>query len=84
MSASTSGGPTDRVGPEYDSSGETKPGVQTSEFILSIIVAINVLVAAAVADEFSAEEAWRLITYLSIGYVISRGLAKLGVGRNHH
>lgn len=57
-----------------------KPGILTSEFISSMIAAIGVLVAAAVADNFHADEAWPLIALLSIGYMISRGLAKLGAG----
>ena len=81
--SSSSGGTADRVRQEYESSGETKPGFRTSEFLSSVIAAIGVLIAAAVADDFSAEEAWRLVSFLSIGYMISRGLAKLGVGRNH-
>jgi hypothetical protein len=61
---------------------ETKPGFLTSEFLSSIIVAICVLVAALIVDggdAFSAKEAWTLVTALSIGYMISRGLAKSGV-----
>ena len=61
---------------------ETKPGFFTSEFLSSIIVAICVLVSALIVDggdAFSAKEAWTLVTALSIGYMISRGLAKSGV-----
>jgi hypothetical protein len=29
-------------------------------------------------DPFNAEQAWRYITFLTIGYMLSRGLAKAG------
>lgn len=61
---------------------ETKPGFLTSEFLSSVIVAVCVLIAALIVDggdAFSAKEAWTLVTALSIGYMISRGLAKSGV-----
>lgn len=85
MGTSTGSGGTggaDRIRREYESSSETKPGFRTSEFLSSMIASVGVLIAAAVADEFSAEEAWRLVSFLSIGYMISRGLAKIGVSRN--
>jgi len=39
-----------------------------------------VLVAAAVVDvsDFGAQEAWFCVTLLTIGYMVSRGLAKSG------
>ena len=61
---------------------ESKPGLITSEFLSSVVVAIGVLIAAAIVDGtngFSAKEAWTLVTALSIGYMLSRGLAKSGV-----
>ena len=37
------------------------------------------LLASLFADEnFGADPAWRYVTYLTIGYMISRGLAKPG------
>jgi hypothetical protein len=61
---------------------ETKPGIFTSEFFSSMIVAIAVLVSAAIVDGpngFPAEKAWLYVTILSAAYMISRGLAKAGV-----
>lgn len=55
-----------------------KPGFLTSEFLSSMVVAIAVLIAAASADNLQADEAWPIVAALSIGYMISRGLAKLG------
>ncbi len=44
---------------------------------------IGVLIASAVVDSsdgqgFGANDAWRYITHLTIGYMVSRGLAKAG------
>ena len=50
-------------------STETKASMKTSE-----------LVASAVVDksDFGAQEAWLYVTLLTVGYMISRGLAKSG------
>ena len=71
----------ERARREYESSAETKPGFRTSEFLSSVVAALGILIAALIEDGFAAEEAWRLIAFLSVGYMISRGLAKIGVGR---
>ena len=41
---------------------------------------LGVLIASAVVDtsDFGAQEAWFYITLLTIGYLVSRGLAKSG------
>jgi len=59
---------------------ETKASYKTTELVAYIIVLIGILVASAVADaeDFGTYDAWRLITYLTIGYMIARGLAKAG------
>jgi hypothetical protein len=72
----------ERARREYETTNETKSGFRTSEFIASAVAAIGVLLAALIQDEFNAEEAWRLVTYLAIGYMISRGIAKAGVSRH--
>ncbi len=69
-------------------SPETKSAFKTTEFIFYIVSVVGVLIASAVidasnagnanADGFSAQQAWFLITLLTIGYMISRGLAKSG------
>jgi hypothetical protein len=50
-----------------------------------VVVAIAVLIASAVVDvrDFGAQEAWLYVTALTIGYMISRGLAKSG-SREHY
>ena len=61
-------------------STETKASVKTSELIAYVVAVIAVLIASAVTDksDFGTQEAFRFITFLTVGYVISRGLAKSG------
>lgn len=61
-------------------SSETKPSFKTSELAVYVLAVIGVLIASAMTDasDFGAQEAWRYITYLTIGYMIARGLAKAG------
>ena len=61
-------------------STETKASIKTTELIAYVVVAVAVLVAAAVTDvsDFGPQEAWFYVTMLTIGYMISRGLAKSG------
>ena len=64
-------------------STETKAAFKTTEFFAFIAVLIGVLVAAAVIDEsdvggFGARQAWLYATILTVGYMVSRGLAKSG------
>jgi hypothetical protein len=59
---------------------ETKPSFKTTELIAYVVAVIGVLVASAVTDktDFGTQEAWFYVTLLTIGYMISRGLAKSG------
>jgi hypothetical protein len=63
---------------------ETKASFKTSEFVAYIVVLIGILIAANVIeadggdDFFRADRAWLYITILTIGYMLSRGLAKSG------
>jgi hypothetical protein len=64
-------------------STETKAAFKTTEFFAFIAVLVGVLVAAAVIDEtdaggFGARQAWLYATILTVGYMVSRGLAKSG------
>jgi hypothetical protein len=59
-------------------STETKNFSKTSEFFVYVIAVAAVLIASLVVDGFNATEGWMFFTYLSIGYMISRGLAKSG------
>ena len=60
---------------------ETKASYKTTELIAYVVAVIGVLVASAVSDgesDFGPQEAWFFITLLTIGYMVSRGLAKAG------
>lgn len=68
---------------------ETKHALKTTEFWVFAAVITALMVASYVIgndsggtggddDIFRADEAWRLATFLTIGYLISRGLAKAG------
>jgi hypothetical protein len=61
-------------------STETKSSYKTTELIAYVVVALAVLVASAVTDtsDFGTQEAWFYVTLLTIGYMVSRGLAKCG------
>ena len=62
-------------------STETKSSYKTTEFFVYIAAVVGVLVASAIADEasdFGTQEAWFYVTLLTIGYMVSRGLAKAG------
>ena len=63
---------------------ETKPAFKTTELIVYIVTVLGVLIASAMVDEnedgqgFGAESAWKYVTWLTIGYMVARGLAKAG------
>jgi hypothetical protein len=59
-------------------STETKASTKTSEFFVYLLGAAAILIASFVVDGFNATEGWMFFTFLSIGYMISRGLAKSG------
>jgi hypothetical protein len=64
-------------------STETKAAFKTTEFFAFAAVLIGILVAAAVIDNsdaggFGARQAWLYATILTVGYMVSRGLAKSG------
>ena len=58
---------------------ETKAAFKTTELIVYVLAVLGVLIAAALVDNsFWADPAWRYVTYLTVGYLVSRGLAKSG------
>jgi hypothetical protein len=59
-------------------STETKASTKTSEFFVYLAAAAAILIASLVVDGFNATEGWMFFTYLSIGYMISRGLGQVG------
>ncbi len=64
---------------------ETKSSFKTTELVVYVLAVVFTLIASktighdsAVTDWFRADKAWLYITLLTIGYMISRGLAKSG------
>ena len=64
---------------------ETKSALKTTELYAYVAATIGVLIAAAATkagdghdDRFLSKNAWLYVTILTVGYVISRGLAKSG------
>jgi hypothetical protein len=71
-------------------STETKASFKTTELMVYIAAVAGVLIASAVVatthahvDYFRADKAWFYIVLLTIGYLVSRGLAKSG-SREHY
>ena len=78
---------TDRRGLARRVSTETKAAYKTTEFAVYVVVFVGILVASFLVktgqdgervDYFRADKAWWYITLLTIGYLVSRGLAKAG------
>jgi len=64
-------------------STETKASFKTTEFFAFLAAVAGVLIAAGVIDEannggLGAKQAWLYVTILTVGYMVSRGLAKSG------
>ena len=87
MSTSTGTGRSteDRDLAEPRRSTETKASFKTTELMVYIAAVVGVLLASLLVgtthahlDYFRADKAWFYIVLLTIGYVISRGLAKSG------
>ena len=59
---------------------ETKAAFKTTEFFAFLAVLAGILVSAAIVDagDFGAKHAWLYATILTVGYMVSRGLAKAG------
>jgi hypothetical protein len=83
------GGSFDRSSAAPDSvrrtSTETKAAFKTTEFIAFLAIVAGILISAAVVkatnthgDVFTARQAWLYVSIVTVGYMISRGLAKAG------
>ena len=64
-------------------STETKASFKTTEFFAFLAVLAGILISAGVVDEannggLGARQAWLYATILTVGYMLSRGLAKAG------
>ena len=64
---------------------ETKVSYKTTEFIAYLVVLAGILIAGnsiegkdGGADYFAGDKVWLYATILTVGYMVSRGLAKAG------
>jgi hypothetical protein len=64
---------------------ETKAAVKTTEMYAYVVVLAGVLIAGLLTkagnghdDRFVSKEVWLYATILTVGYMVSRGLAKAG------
>jgi hypothetical protein len=92
MSATTPGVDQPRTNRTYDDrpattrrSTQTKASFKTTEFFAYLAILVAIFIAGAVTkagsngnDVFRASQVWLYATILSIGYMVSRGLAKAG------
>ncbi|HKH53240.1 MAG TPA: hypothetical protein VKA77_15930 [Mycobacterium sp.] len=59
---------------------EAKEGFKTSEFyVMAAFVAAVLLATYLAEDSLAREDGWRFAAFGVVAYIISRGLAKLGV-----
>ena len=79
------GGETLATRPTQRLSTETKHSSKTSEFYAYIAATVGVLLAGLLTkagdghdDRLQAKETWLIVGILTVGYMISRGLAKAG------
>ena len=64
-------------------STETKAAFKTTEFVAYVAVLAGILIAGALVDSsdaggYGARQVWLYATVLTVGYMLSRGLAKSG------
>ena len=60
---------------------ETRLGLKTSEFLVALAAIVAVLVAtyADGDDTLTQNDGWRYAAFIAVAYLISRGLAKVGM-----
>jgi hypothetical protein len=76
---------TDRGGVVRRLATETKVSYKTTEFVAYLVVLAGILIAGnsiegkdGGADYFAGDKVWLYATILTVGYMVSRGLAKAG------
>jgi hypothetical protein len=67
---------------DYVEPKETKTFSKTSEFWVWAATVVAVLAAVVMIDGFGPDRGWTLVTALSFGYMLSRGLAKAGARKS--
>jgi hypothetical protein len=61
-----------------DYTSETKPFFLTSEFLAFLLYLMGLAIAAFSSDDIDARFFWWAATAATIGYMVSRGIAKSG------
>ncbi|CAN5734337.1 hypothetical protein BH18ACT2_BH18ACT2_15410 [soil metagenome] len=71
---------------EQDDYTETKTFFRTSEFWFAVLGVVGVLLAAHIegTDSMTRDDGWRYATFILIGYMVARGLAKAGTKEPDH
>ena len=66
---------------EEELTTETRRSTSTSEFYVFLVLSVVLVFFAYESgrDSFTRDDAWRYVTWLGVGYLVSRGLAKAGV-----
>jgi hypothetical protein len=59
---------------------ESKWALLTTEFWAMVLIIVAILIATAVSDSLNDRRGWLLVTIVATGYIVSRGIAKAGVG----
>ena len=64
---------------------ETKAAIRTTEFYAYLVALAGIMIAGVVTkagtgndDRFISKQVWLYATILTVGYMVSRGLAKAG------
>jgi|JRHI01.1.fsa_nt_gi hypothetical protein len=69
--------------PDVRRKPETKTFIGTSEFWVMVGAVVVVLLAGYAFKDIAKATSWRLMTWIAIAYIASRGLAKAGSQRDY-
>jgi hypothetical protein len=70
--------------PRSSYSSETKPFFLTSEFVVFVLYEMGLGIAASTSPSIDARLFWILTTIATVGYMVSRGVAKAGSRSRAH
>jgi len=70
--------PGGRRGMLFAGETEARPGILTSEFLLTLLAATILVIAGYLSDAFDERLGWTLFAGVVAAYILSRGIAKAG------
>ena len=70
--------------PRNQYTSETKPFFLTSEFLAFVLLLMGLGIATGSTDDLDPRWFWTLATATTIGYMLSRGIAKSGTRSRAH